>query len=85
MTQPEEDGNQGSKLPWDSDTAMARVGEAMQKASRAYDIRMENLKEALADGRLTPEQFRVAVLEELRDSAAAKDDAVKKVLDEYAD
>ncbi len=64
---------------------MVRVAEAMQEATRNYVIRMENLKQALADGRLSPEQFRLAIMRELRDSAAAKDEAVKKVLDEYAD
>lgn len=85
MSQTVGDGNQGAKLPWDPIASMARVGEAIREASRAYDLRMENLKEALADGRLTPEQFRLAIIDELRDSAAAKDEAVKKVLDEYAD
>ena len=85
MSQSAKEEEQGTKLPWGSNTAMARVAEAMQEATRNYVIRMENLKQALADGRLTPEQFRLAIIDELRDSAAAKDEAVKKVLDEYAD
>ena len=85
MSQSAKEEEQGTKLPWGSNTAMVRVAEAMQEATRNYVIRMENLKQALADGRLTPEQFRLAIIDELRDSAAAKDEAVKKVLDEYAD
>lgn len=85
LSQSAKEEEQGTKLPWGSNTAMVRVAEAMQEATRNYVIRMENLKQALADGRLSPEQFRLAIMRELRDSAAAKDEAVKKVLDEYAD
>ena len=86
MTQgPKGSESKPSKLPWDPDTAIFQIGVAMDEASKAYKIRMENLKQALDDGRLTPQQFQKAVVEELEESSKARHQAGTKVLNTYLD
>ncbi len=85
MTQTSGSEPKPAKLPWDSAAAMAQMRVAMDEASKAYEIRMENLKQALSDGRLTPQQFLKAVAVELEESTKAKHQAGQKVLDMYSD
>lgn len=85
MSQSSGEKSPDSKLPWDPDTAMVRVADAMTKATRAYEIRMANLLQAVREGTITGEQFTSSIMEELRERNAASSEAAQKILDEYAD